>query len=79
MQIHKVAISLVNKPLVGSLESILIAVCVRAYHTFTLPYILMALVVSCLNLEFNVVANVRVLPHEELDADWELASTDLFV
>ena len=39
----------------------------------------MALVVGHLDFELDVVADVRVLPHEELEADRVLACADPFV
>lgn len=39
----------------------------------------MTLVVGDLDLELNVVADVGVLPHEELKANWELLRAEFFV
>lgn len=32
-----------------------------------------------LDLELDVVTNVRVLPHEEFDADWKLGSSNFLM
>ena len=40
---------------------------------------LITLVVGHLDLELNVVANVGVLPHQELNRDWVLISTELLM
>ena len=50
-----------------------------ADQTLSLTSILVTLVVCHLDLELNVVANVGVLPHEELDTDRQLSRSDLLV
>lgn len=39
----------------------------------------MSFMIGDLDLELDVVTNVRVLPHEEFDADWELGSSDFLM
>ena len=80
VKVDKVAVAFVDDPLVGALE-ILVGVIstVRADKAMTLADVLVALVVGHLQFELDVIADVGVLPPEELDTEGELTPAQLFM
>jgi len=82
MKVHKVGVAFVNNPLVGSLDwalLVIISTVMRADQSLALVFILVAFMVRHLQFELNVVADVRVLPPEQLNTDRKLTSAHLLM
>ena len=85
MKVHKVGVAFVNNPLVRALVQAFLAfnstvsIVMRTDQTLTLKFVLVAFMVWHLQFELDVIANVGVLPFEELDTYGKLTSTHLFM
>ena len=74
MKVNKVTVAFINDPYIGALLDITHAISTRVRTRLAQPRakVLMAFMIGHLQFELDVIAYIRVLPHQELNTQWEL-------
>ena len=80
MQIHEIRVSLEDFPRVvrhATISAYVLVLGVRWAHRLRLLWAALTFGIRDADLELNIVPKVGILPHQELNLEWEVAVTEL--